>query len=108
MMIETYAQFKFQENVVPGGLVIGEPSRVLDAWSQSPLLLVAPEFHYPPFHMSFGLGEGESDNPSTQATSRRTWLPRRAPARAFSGSTIVFDVRHDDNGNVAHILQNLR
>jgi hypothetical protein len=95
------------ERFVPGGWIIGAPSRLLDVWTPTPLILRATAFRYPRHPLTFTLTHGSSAAPAVQTH----WLKRlrSKPSKQhhrFNDSDLVFDCRHDSTGNVAHVLQN--
>lgn len=91
----TTTSVQVESHEVPGGWVIGGPTRLLDTWAPSPLVLWSPKFRYPDHELTFSLTEGESS------------APEPGPGRqTASASRIVFDARFDATANVAHILQN--
>ncbi|MCO6045355.1 glycosyltransferase family 61 protein [Aeoliella sp. ICT_H6.2] len=107
-MLLAAASHQFPAITVPGGPVVGQPTRLLDAWTPSPLVMWAPEFHYASHSIRFEVHDGQSSAPRpTGIKSRLSDIAsRRKEAIRFQDSQLVFDVRYDDNSNVAHILQN--
>jgi len=96
------------ECIVPGGLVLGGFSRLLDAWSRSPLVAWAPSFIYHSYCLQFSFRE-ETSSFRTNKKWPLSFLKRKEQSSGcsyLSPSQIYFDCRFDTSANIAHVLQN--
>lgn len=108
MILRQEAVIRVPEHVIPGGWVVGGVTRLLDVWSESPLVLRAPAFRYPEHPLTFVMEESAWE-PARRARSGLSRILPSSPAResvSLGDSDLCVDVRHDTNGNVAHVLQN--
>jgi hypothetical protein len=95
------ATVQIPEFRLPRCVIIGQPTRLLDVHTTSPLLLVSPAFHYQSHSVEFSLE-------ATVSVPGANWkrVLKRPRSRRFSESSIVFDTRYDAPRNLAHVLQN--
>ncbi len=93
---------------IPGGVVIGGLTTLLDVWTPSPLVTLAPSFQYPDHHLKFTFGDEVSSAQQRSKTSRfkRNLSKKSTTAHQLKDSQIYYDCRHDSTSNVAHLLQN--
>ncbi len=104
---ETQRVLQVPEQFVPGGWIIGAPTRLLDVWTATPLILRATGFRYPQHNIRFALAYGSSGISIARTHSLKRLYNRSARhCHNFGDSDLVFDCRHDSTGNIAHVLQN--
>lgn len=88
---------------IPPGIMLGERSRLSDAWSASTLMIVVPAFTYPEHDLEWEVSHTVARPPTIR--NRLGVRKHRVPGETDSPG-LFFDVRDDTASNIAHVLQN--
>ncbi|MFG0299001.1 MAG: glycosyltransferase 61 family protein [Phycisphaerales bacterium JB047] len=101
-----HKELHIPEQTVPENWVVGPRSKLLDVWSPSPLIMLAPRFCYNDHSVDFTLTH-ETSTASTNKARRHLFrnTDKASPIQT-SESEIIYDCRFDTSDNVAHVLQN--
>lgn len=97
-----------EEYLVPRGLTVGSPSRILDTWSPTPLLMLSPAFKYANHSISFETARIDCKKCFIRHEKIKKYIFRKKYRAISDGnsSAIYFDCRHDTSANISHVLQN--
>lgn len=101
-----HKKFSIPEYIVPESWVVGPPSRLLDVWSPSPLIMLAPRFCYSDHSVEFALTHETNIAPAGQTRRKPFRSTDKAKLIQTSESELIYDCRFDTSDNVAHVLQN--